>query len=35
MVWVQLTFAGHGGSSALGAIDDVTPTAGEFDIMGY
>mgnify|MGYP005709091119 FL=1 len=24
-----LTFAGHGGSSALGAVDDVMPTANE------
>ena len=31
-----VTFAGHGGSSAMGAVDDVTPTAyGEaFDILG-
>ena len=24
-----LTFSGHGGSSAMSAVDDVTPTAGE------
>jgi outer membrane protein OmpU len=31
-----ITFAGHGGSGAMGAVDDVTPTAyGEsFDILG-
>jgi outer membrane protein OmpU len=31
-----ITFGGHGGSSAMGAVDDVTPTAyGEsFDILG-
>ena len=31
-----ITFSGHGGSSAFGAVDDVTPTAyGEsFDILG-
>ena len=30
-----ITFAGHGGSSAMGAVDDVMPTAyGEsFDII--
>ena len=31
-----ITFSGHGGSSAMGAVDDVMPTAyGEsFDILG-
>ena len=27
--WGTLTFDGHGGSSAFGAVDDVTPNAYE------
>ena len=35
--WGSLTFDGHGGSSALGAVDDVTPNAYEeaWDIVDY
>ena len=34
MIWVKLTFSGHGSSGPVGAWDDLTPSANEEVIGG-